>query len=575
MKQSQRIGIAVAVLATCLWMGCTLVHPPAEGRSSSPTNRKEWRISEDLQVTQLRPGVWMHTSWKTYPNGSRYPSNGLIIQEGEDLTLVDTAWGVEATSQLLAWVNETLRCPVTRAVITHSHDDRSAGIPVLVEQGIPVFAESRTVALTVSSSDSKSISLGPLGIGESAELGQTEVFFPGPGHSPDNVVVWIPAQRILFGGCLVKPADATTPGNTNDANLVNWPAAIDRVQERFGEAELVVPGHGAIGGRDLLDHTRELIEEIQVHSATPTPVILDTDIGSDIDDTWALVHLLKSPELDPKLILTCSCDTDYRARLTARLLQVAGRTDIPIGMGPQGAPCNEFQQPWLAGFSIDAYPGRIYRDGVQQLINVIHASPLPVTIIAIGPTGNIAEALQRDPSIAAKTRYVGMQGSIDVGYGDGPPVAEANVRGDAAAFRSVLEANWLDLRITPLDTCGNVALAGERYQRLRRSGDPLVQALIENYRIWSGLVTWIKVDFLETRSSTLFDLVATYMAYNEEDLEFETIPIRVTDDGMTVRDAAGVPVKVAIRWKDQPAFLDHLTRRLVGPEPVDPLAPKE
>jgi len=266
------------------------------------------------------------------------------------------------------------------------------------------------------------------------------------------------------------------------------------------------------------------------------------------------------------LILTCSCDTEYRARLVARLLEVAGRTDIPIGIGPQGSPCNEFQKPWLGDFSFDTYSGRVFRDGVQELIKTVHASPVPVTLIAIGPTGNVAEALRRDPSIARKVRYVGMQGSVDVGYGGGAPVAEANVKSDPAAFRSVLEADWLDVRITPLDTCGNVALDGARYQRLRQSQDPVLQALIENYRIWSQLVTWIKVDFFEMRSSTLFDVVAIHMAHTDEHLEFETIPIRVTNEGMTVRDSTGVPVQVAVRWKDQPAFLDDLAARLEGKE---------
>jgi inosine-uridine nucleoside N-ribohydrolase len=298
------------------------------------------------------------------------------------------------------------------------------------------------------------------------------------------------------------------------------------------------------------------------------PVILDTDIGSDIDDTWALAYLLKSPELDPQLILTCTCDTEYRARLVAKFLQVAGRTDIPIGIGLPGAPCHEYQKPWVADFSLAAYPGRIYRDGVHQLIELVHASPVPVTLIAIGPTGNVAEALRRDPSIAPKVRYVGMQGSIDVGYGGGPPVAEANVKGNVAAFREVLNADWLDLRITPLDTCGDVVLGRERYQRIRRSPDPGMRALMENYRIWASLVTWINADFLETRSSTLFDLVALFMAHSSDYLDFETVRLKVTDDGITVRDPEGVPVKVAMAWKDQPAFLTHLAERLAGSAPA-------
>ena len=71
------------------------------------------------------------------------------------------------------------------------------------------------------------------------------------------------------------------------------------------------------------------------------PVILDTDIGTDIDDTWALAFLLKCPELDVKLITTASGDTFERAKIVAKILEIAGRTDIPIGLGLplENTPC--------------------------------------------------------------------------------------------------------------------------------------------------------------------------------------------------------------------------------------------
>ena len=65
----------------------------------------------------------------------------------------------------------------------------------------------------------------------------------------------------------------------------------------------------------------------------PVPVILDTDIGTDIDDSWALVMLLNSPELDLRLITTATLNTEQRTAVTAKMLEVAKRTDIPIGTG--------------------------------------------------------------------------------------------------------------------------------------------------------------------------------------------------------------------------------------------------
>lgn len=85
-----------------------------------------------------------------------------------------------------------------------------------------------------------------------------------------------------------------------------------------------------------LQQAVNLTENSIAESCMPIPVILDTDIGLDVDDVWALAHLLNCPELDIKLITTCTGDTTYRAALVAKMLEVAGRTDISIGVGLAG-----------------------------------------------------------------------------------------------------------------------------------------------------------------------------------------------------------------------------------------------
>lgn len=312
------------------------------------------------------------------------------------------------------------------------------------------------------------------------------------------------------------------------------------------------------------NETDSASNESKVANRAAIPVVLDTDIGSDVDDTWALLHLLRSPELDLKMVLCGTANTEYRARLAAKFLELAGRTDVAVGMGPTGDSSHEYQLPWVGDYQLADYPGPVHRDGVDAFIEMVHASPTPITLIAVGPLPNILEALERDPTIAPKIHFVGMHGSIDRGYGPNP-TPETNVRVNVPAFRKALTADWASFQITPLDTCGRVAISGENYQRILHSDDPLVQALIENYRVWADLVTWMEVDFFEERSSTLFDCVAVYMAYENDLLEFETVPISVTDEGMTVRDPEnGTPVRTAMHWKDLGAFETHLTNRILG-----------
>ncbi len=299
-----------------------------------------------------------------------------------------------------------------------------------------------------------------------------------------------------------------------------------------------------------------------------TPVILDTDIGDDIDDTWALALALKSPELDVKLVVTDFGNTEHRAKIVARLLEIAGRTDVPIGIGIKQNDEESPQAEWVKGYDLARYPGKVHRDGVQALIDVAMAASEPMTLIAIGPPPNLKAALEREPRIAGKLRLAGMYGSLRHGYGgSAKPEPEWNVRANVAAARAVLAAPWMDAVSTPLDTCARVQLEGERYARVRDSKDPIARAVIESFRLWCANREWCVKDHdqVVVKSSTLFDTVAVYLAISRDFVKTERMGVRVTDDGMTVPDAAGRPVSWATEWRDLDGFEEWLAARIAGP----------
>jgi len=292
------------------------------------------------------------------------------------------------------------------------------------------------------------------------------------------------------------------------------------------------------------------------------PVILDTDIGDDIDDTWALVALLRSPELDLKLVTTTFGKAVYRAEIAAGILTIAGRTDVPIGLGGGGREGTGGQAAWAGKMPLAAYKGRIHQDGVKALIDLVRSSPRPLTIISIGPSTTLAEALARDPGIADKAFFVGMQGSVHKGYDGGPVSPEWNVKGDVPAAQRALSAPWKRTLITPLDTCGLVRLKGGRFASLARSADLLVAALMENYRLWAKKAAL--ADLAE--SSVLFDTVAVFLALpsRPDFLSFEDLPIAVDDQGFTRVDPSGRRMSAATAWKDLDGYADWLIRRLQG-----------
>lgn len=309
------------------------------------------------------------------------------------------------------------------------------------------------------------------------------------------------------------------------------------------------------------------------------PVILDTDIGDDIDDTWALAMLLKSPELDVKLVTADTGDTTYRARLIARLLDVAGRTDVPVGVGlpNTGRTTPPRQTAWVEGYDLGHYPGTVHADGVQAIIRTIMDSPELVTLICIGPVPNIAEALRREPGLAARARFAGMHGSfhwhitsnLRLAMEPGQ-YAEWNVLCDAVAAQAVFAAPWTAAAITPVDTCARVVLDGERYRRVRDSADPLMRAVIENYRIWAASMG-TSCD-PQAQSSVLFDTVAVHLAHTTRWLRTRRMGVRVDGEGYTREDAAARPFQVALEWEDYDAYADDLVERLLGP--VTPAAGK-
>ena len=219
----------------------------------------------EVRLVPLRPGVWAHVSTFRFDDGTVYPSNGLVVRDGAGLLLVDTAWGAEATEALLAAIDAEIGRPVTRAVVTHFHDDRTAGADVLRARGVPVYASSLTRRLAAAEGNAvPSDSLVGLTVpGAGVALGPVDVFFPGGGHTRDNLVVYVPEAAVLAGGCAVHELSRTSAGNVADADLAAWPGSLRRVAARYPEAEVVVPGHGLPGGPELLARSVALVEAAQ------------------------------------------------------------------------------------------------------------------------------------------------------------------------------------------------------------------------------------------------------------------------------------------------------------------------
>jgi len=242
---------------------------------------------ENLRVEMIQPGVYLVTH--SFP----WPANSLIVNLGQKgFCMVDTPYTPGATVQIIDWMKRKfLRLPVL-AINTGFHVDNLGGNQALSFAGIPVYGTRLTGSLTRSQGAPSLKKLLPFLKGEENMKyrkvfealtlmgpdrqiiidsegrgrllkGAIDVFYPGPTHTKDNLVVFFPSKNLLFGGCMVLAAAAQSPGNSSDADMKKWPWNVEKVLQRYAGAGKVIPGHGAPGDVSLLRHTIDVLHRLR------------------------------------------------------------------------------------------------------------------------------------------------------------------------------------------------------------------------------------------------------------------------------------------------------------------------
>jgi metallo-beta-lactamase class B len=218
-------------------------------------------LSGDVFIEKIGDGVWRHVSYKDLPNLGPVPSNGGIAQFGTEILLIDSAWNDAQTKLILDWIEKELHAKPSLAVFTHSHEDRLGGIHEIHQRGI----KTMSLLLTAELAKQRGVESPQQTFQEqtTVTLGKQKIQmqYLGSGHTQDNIVVWLPEQQILFGGCLIKSAQAGDLGNTREADLPQWPKTVEKVHQEFKQAKIVVPGHGDPSGIEAVTHTLTLLQK--------------------------------------------------------------------------------------------------------------------------------------------------------------------------------------------------------------------------------------------------------------------------------------------------------------------------
>jgi len=216
------------------------------------------RVSDDIELIRLSGNSYVHISHSEIPGFGRVASNGLIFINKGKAFLFDTPANDAITETLVLYIENKLKANVVGFVPNHWHSDCMGGLAYLQKRKIKSYAN----ILTIEQAKIHSLPVPDQAFSDSLHLwlGKKEIllYYPGPAHSTDNIAVWIPSEKILFAGCMVKSMDSGNLGNTADGDLQEYPETIKRLKARFPAAEIVIPGHGSYGGPDLITHTLEL-----------------------------------------------------------------------------------------------------------------------------------------------------------------------------------------------------------------------------------------------------------------------------------------------------------------------------
>jgi metallo-beta-lactamase class B len=216
------------------------------------------KINDDLELIKLSENAYIHVSYMNSQSFGRYSSNGLVLINGNEAFLFDTPPDEQLTIALAGWLMEKMKVDIAGFAPNHWHEDCMGGLGYLNRQGIISYANSRTLDIARE----KNLPVPIKGFKDSltVKLGDRTIFlyFPGAAHSMDNIVAWIPSEKILFAGCMCKSLESINLGNTADGDLKEYASTIHRVMERFPDVKVVIPGHGNAGGKELLTHTAKL-----------------------------------------------------------------------------------------------------------------------------------------------------------------------------------------------------------------------------------------------------------------------------------------------------------------------------
>jgi metallo-beta-lactamase class B len=261
------------------------------GGGKAIADEKRFVLSKDLSVTEIEKDTFVITH--SFP----WSSNSLLVRvSNSDCILVNTLCDNQGARMLVDWIKSSFGEVNLIGINTGFHVDNIGGNEFLLSKGIAIYGSNVTAKLITERGQAeknrllegfkspenkkyydayKNLTFVPpnhifdINEGLHLKIGDEDVnvSYPGISHTIDNVVVYFPKRKILFGGCMIKSLDSKDAGYTADADMKQWPRSVEKLLSIYKDAKIVVPGHGNYGDTALIKHTIELLDGINAKSA--------------------------------------------------------------------------------------------------------------------------------------------------------------------------------------------------------------------------------------------------------------------------------------------------------------------
>lgn len=219
-----------------------------------------------LQISHLIGDFYVYKTFHDY-KGTLISANAMYLVTDKGVVLFDAPWDKTQFQPLLDSIKSKHNKNIVMYFVTHSHEDRAGGLEFFRQKGIKTYTIKLTDQILETKNEKRAEFVIPndtiFKVGEY----EFEVYYPGKGHAPDNIVVWFDKEKVLYGGCFVKSAGAKDLGYLGDANVNEWEKSIKKVQTKFRNPKYIIPGHENWTDTGSLDHTLKLVQEYEKNAA--------------------------------------------------------------------------------------------------------------------------------------------------------------------------------------------------------------------------------------------------------------------------------------------------------------------